>query len=88
MAGIKCQELDRPAEKCRLINRVENSHQPFRRRERAMLRFRCMRTLPKFASVHATVFNHFNQERYVYCRQNFKADRAAALTEWRGLLAA
>ena len=33
-------------------NRVENSHLPFRRRERAMLRFRRMKTLQKFASVH------------------------------------
>jgi transposase-like protein len=31
----------------------------FRRRERAMLRFRCMRTLQNFASVHASVHNHF-----------------------------
>ncbi len=44
-------------------NRAENSHQPFRRRERAMLRFRRMRTLQKFASVHASIHNHFNQER-------------------------
>ena len=34
-------------------NRVANSHLPFRRRERAMLRFRQMKTLQKFASVHA-----------------------------------
>ena len=69
-------------------NRAENSHQPFRRRERAMQRFRRMRTLQKFASVHASVFNHFNQERSHYSRQNFKANRAAALAEWRCLLAA
>jgi len=69
-------------------NRAENSHQPFRRRERAMLRFRQMRSLQKFASVHASVFNHFNQERAHYSRQNFKANRAAALTEWRGIGAA
>ena len=69
-------------------NRAENSHQPFRRRERAMLRFRRMRTLQKFASVHASVHNHFNQERTLYSRQNFKANRAAALAEWRGLFAA
>ena len=36
-------------------NRVENSHLPFRRRERAMLRFRQMKSLQKFASVHANV---------------------------------
>jgi putative transposase len=35
-----------------LNNRAENSHLPFRRRERAMLRFRRMRSLQKFDSVH------------------------------------
>ncbi len=70
-----------------LNNRAENSHLPFRRRERGMLRFRRMRTLQKFASVHASVQNHFNQERTLYSRQNFKLDRAAALAEWRELLA-
>ncbi len=69
-------------------NRAENSHQPFRRRERAMLRFRRMRTLQKFAAVHASVYNLFNQERHLYSRQNFKLNRAAALAEWRGLFAA
>jgi len=69
-------------------NRAENSHQPFRRRERAMLRFRRMRSLQKFASVHASVFNHFNQERHLYSRQNFKLNRAAALAEWRNLCTA
>jgi len=68
-----------------LNNRAENSHLPFRRRERAMLRFRQMRCLQKFASVHASVYNHFNQERSLYSRSNFKLNRAAALNEWRGL---
>ena len=44
---------------------AENSHQPFRRQERAMQRFRSMKTLQKFSSVHAEVHNHFNQERHV-----------------------
>jgi len=47
----------------RANNRGENSHQPFRRRARAMLCFRSMRSLQKFVSVHASVHNHFNQER-------------------------
>jgi putative transposase len=73
-------------ETCRwLNNRAENSHQPFRRRERAMLRFRRMRTLQKFVAVHASVHNHLNQERHLYNRSSFKLNRAAALTEWRGL---
>ena len=46
-------------------NRAENSRQPFRRRERAMLRFRRMPTLQKFAAVHGTVQNHFKQQRHL-----------------------
>lgn len=71
-----------------LNNRAENSHQPFRRRERAMLRFRRMRSLQKFASVHAPVHNHFNQEPTLLPRSCYKANRATALAEWRGLLVA
>ena len=50
-------------------NRAENSHLPFRRRERAMTRFRRMKTLQKFASVHANVHNHFSQETHLVDRQ-------------------
>jgi putative transposase len=71
-----------------LNNRAENSHFLFRRRERAMLRFRRMRSLQKFTSVHASVTNHFNTERSLSSRPIFKANRAAALAEWRGLCAA
>ena len=71
-----------------LNNRAENSHLPFRRRERAMQRFRRMRSLQLFAAVHASVFNHFNSERSFYSRANFKKNRAAALAEWRQLGAA
>jgi putative transposase len=70
-----------------LNNRAENSHLPLRRRERVMLRFRRMKTLQKFASVHASVHNHFNQERHLVDRQTYKFRRSAALAEWQ-LLAA
>lgn len=66
-------------------NRAENSHLPLRGRERAMPRFRRLRSLQKFASVHASVLNLFNSERSHYSRPNFKLNRAAALAEWRGL---
>jgi putative transposase len=66
-------------------NRCENSHLPFRRRERAMLRFRQMRTLQKFSSVHAAFHNHFNQDRHLISRDDFKARRSAALAEWKAL---
>ena len=68
-----------------LNNRAENSHLPFRRRERAMLRFRQMRSLQKFVAVHSSIHNHFNQERHLYSRSNFKLNRTAALSEWRQL---
>ena len=69
-----------------LNNRAENSHQPFRRRERAMAKFRSATALQKFASIHASVHNHFNQERHICNRENFKLKRTAALAEWRQLV--
>ena len=68
-------------------NRAENSHLPFRRRERAMLRFRQMKTLQKFTSIHASIYNHFHSERHLVDRQTYKASRSAALAEWQSLAA-
>jgi putative transposase len=81
-----------------LNNRAENSdplpgsglfanHEkgPFGRRERAMLRVRRTRTLQKFIAAHASVHNHFNQERHLYSRINFKLNRTAALSGWHQL---
>jgi putative transposase len=70
-----------------LNNQAENSHQPFRRREGAMVKFRDVKTLQKFASVHASIHNHFNQDRHLNRRDIFKQNRAAALAEWRQLVA-
>lgn len=52
-----------------------------------MLRFRRMKTLQKFTSVHANVHNHFNQERHLVSRQEYKRRRSAALAEWQNLVA-
>ena len=68
-------------------NRAENSHLPFRRRERAMPRFRRTSTLQKFVSVHASFYNHFKSERHLVDRETYKIRRSAALAEWQ-LLAA
>ena len=68
-------------------NRTENNLLPFRRRERAMLRFRKMKTLQKFASVHASLTNHFNQQRHLVDRQTYKLRRSVALAEWQSLMA-
>jgi putative transposase len=66
-------------------NRAENSRIPFRRRrrrrrERAMHRFLRMSSLQKFVFIHASIFNHFNQDRGLSQRDRFKLARTAALT--------
>jgi putative transposase len=68
-----------------LNNRAENSHQPFRQRERAMAKFRSAKSLQKFATIHVTIHNLFNQEWHLFKRENFKLNRSAALAEWRPL---
>jgi DDE domain len=76
----------------RLNNRAENSHQPFRRRERAMQRFRSAKTLQKFSSVHAHVHNnHFNQERHLVAREIYKREtlgRARRVARAHGMMLA
>ena len=69
----------------RANNRAENSHQPFRRRERAMARFRSAKSLQMFTLIHASIHNHFNLERHLYNRQVFKQNRNDALNAWRQL---
>jgi putative transposase len=70
-----------------LNNRAENSHQPFQRRERAMVNFRTGKLLQKFASIHGSIHNHLNQERHLCTREIFKLNRSIALAEWRQLAA-
>jgi putative transposase len=52
-----------------------------------MSKFRDVKTLQKFAAVHASIHNHFNQERHLIRRDIFKQNRTAALAEWRQLAA-
>jgi putative transposase len=70
-----------------LYNRAENPHQPFRRREGAIAKFRDIKTLQKFAAIHASIHNHFNLDRHLNCRDIFKQNCSAALAEWRQLAA-
>ncbi len=68
-------------------NRADNSHQPLRRRDRAMAQFRDITTLQKFAAAHASIHTHFNQDRHLNRRDIFKRSRSVALAEWRQLAA-
>lgn len=70
-----------------LKNQAQNSHLLFRRRERAMQRFRWMKSLQKFASVHTSLHNHFNLERHLVDRETFKDRRSAARAERQNLAA-
>lgn len=56
-------------------NQVENSHQPFRRPERAMLRFRQMRSLQKFAPIHPSIHNLFSLQSELVDWEMYKARR-------------
>ena len=51
-----------------------------------MSKFRDIKTLQKFAAVHASIHNHFNLDRYLNSRSVYKKNRSAALAEWRQLV--
>jgi putative transposase len=48
-----------------------------------MAKFQGAKTLQKFAAVHASIHNHFSQDRHLYRRDTFKQNRSAALAERR-----
>src|SRR5271168_3598521 len=69
-------------------NRIENSHQPTRRRERKMQRFKSSGSAQKFLSAHAAVYNTFNVQRHLTSAQSHRVLRAAAMSTWREVVAA
>jgi len=54
---------------------------------RAMAKFRSAKSLQKFTALHASIHNHFNQERHLYSRKNFKLNRSTALAKWQQIAA-
>jgi putative transposase len=69
-------------------NRAENSHQPTRRRERKMQRFKSPGSAQKFLSTHAAVYNIFNVQRHLTSAQTHRELRAVAMNTWRNAVAA
>ena len=69
-------------------NRAENSHQPTRRRERKMQRFKSAGSAQKFLSTHAAAYNTFNVQRHLTSAQTHRVLRTAAMTTWREAVAA
>jgi putative transposase len=69
-------------------NRAENSHQPTRRRERKIERFKSTGSAQKFLSTHAAAYNTFNVQRHLTSAQSHRVLRAAAMSTWREVVAA
>jgi putative transposase len=69
-------------------NRAENSHQPTRRRERKMQRFKSTCSAQKFLSAHAAAYNTFNVQRHLTSAQSHRVLRAAAMSTWREVVGA
>ena len=69
-------------------NRAKNSHQPTRRRERKMQRFKSPGSAQRFLSVHAAVHNTFNVQRHLTSRNTLRFLRDEAFRTWRAATAA
>jgi transposase-like protein len=70
-------------QRSRKNNRVENSHQVVRRRERKMQRFKSTRSAQRFLSIHAAVHNTSNLQRHLVSRSTLRIFRAEAADHWR-----
>jgi len=68
-----------------LNNSAENSHLVFRRRERAMNKFRSEETLQKFTSTQSQFYKHFNGEGHLTKRHQYRKFRSEALSEWQSV---
>jgi putative transposase len=80
--------LARYEQDLRMNNRAENSHQPVRRRERKMQRFKSPGSAQRFLSLHAAVHNTFNVQRHLTSRRTLRALRTEAFRTWRAATAA
>ena len=66
----------------RANNRAENSHQPVRRRERKMQRFKSPGSAQRLLNLHAAVYNTFNVQRHLISRSTLRTFRAEAMMQW------
>ena len=66
-----------------LNNRAEVSHQPTRRRERQMQRFKSARHAQRFLSSHGQIHNHFQLRRHLLIAPDYRAARDRAFQTWR-----
>ena len=72
----------------RANNRAENSHQPVRRRERKLQRFKSPGSAQRFLSIHAAIYNTFTHQRHLNRRHFYKELRIASFDVWKTATAA
>ena len=82
--GLGCEHV----QGLRKNNRAENSHQPVRRRERKMQRFKSPGSAQRFLTLHAAVYNLFNVQRHLISRRTLRQFRTEAFEQWRQVTAA
>jgi transposase-like protein len=63
-------------------NRAEVSHQPVRRRERKMQRFKSVGSVQRFVSVHSVAYNTFDVQRHLISRRTLRHFRDEAMAQW------
>ena len=66
-----------------LNNRCEVSHQPTRRRERHMRRFKSVRHAQQFLATHTPIHNHFQLRRHRLSAGEYRVARDCAFISWR-----
>ncbi len=71
----------------RLNNRVEQSHQPTRLRERQMRRFKSVPSAQRFLSAFSRFYNHFRVRRHLLTAAEHRSVRQARYEAWRELAA-
>ncbi len=63
-------------------NRVEQSHETTRVRERGMRKFKSMKQAQRFVTIHAAAQNLFNLGRHLVRAQHYSDFRIGAFSEW------
>ncbi len=82
--GLTAEHIDNK----RANNRAENSHQPVRRRERKLQRFKSPGSAQRFLNIHSSVYYTFYLQRHLLSRPEFKQFRTDAFTVWGRVSAA
>jgi len=81
--GLNCEHV----QGLRKNNRAENSHQPVRRREHKLQRFKSPGSAQRFLTLHAAVYNLFNVQRHLISRPTLRQFRNEAFEQWRQVTA-